>query len=242
MPQGVDDLGLQDLDLDGFIKALSAIVRSTPEEQRDEIVMAGRFADLLLAIQQLVAEVVRVADTLPTKLATAGDYVEKTRIDKLLPTRASGLPDYPVCRPPVSNTLWLLGCSLASSVRKSCQPKQASIRPNISACRSSTPRISKMFSDPQTLFVEVYQWGKSDFDAFALLVNIGRVLQSLGVQGRMRSLPRQVEEQLLGRQLAASETGPTPQLLYQPEEGPGLESNRCRPGALSAAANLRRRR
>jgi hypothetical protein len=220
MPPGVDDLGLQDLDLDGFIKALSAIVRSTPEEQRDEIVMAGRFADLLLAIQQLVAEVVRVADTLPTKLATAGDYVEKTRIDKLLPTR---LLDYLIIQYVARQSPTLYGFLVFFGIfRQEKLPAEASIY-QTEHIRMSVEyaRISKMFSDPQTLFVEVYQWGKSDFDAFALLVNIGRVLQSLGVQGRMRSLPRQVEEQLLGRQLAASETGPTPQLLISLKKGLG---------------------
>ena len=70
-----------------FLEKLDAVIGTPDEEWNDEIAMLGRIAELALAVNALVQEIHTLATELPTKLASFGDYVDRTNIHKELPKR-----------------------------------------------------------------------------------------------------------------------------------------------------------
>src|SRR5688500_1220273 len=87
LPPGVEDIGLATLDLDDFLGKLDAVIGASDAEWEDELAMAGRIVDLTLAVAALAQAIRALADELPAKLASFGDYVDRTQIHKELPRR-----------------------------------------------------------------------------------------------------------------------------------------------------------
>ena len=87
LPPGLDDIGLAALDLGDFLTKLDAVIGASDAEWNDEVTMAGRIVDLAFAIEALVAQIHDLAHTLPARLSSFGDYVDRTQIHKELPRR-----------------------------------------------------------------------------------------------------------------------------------------------------------
>src|SRR4029079_12843020 len=87
LPPGVDDIGLAALDLSDLLQKLKAVANSSSEEQKDEILMARRVAELGLAIGTTADHITELADSLSALFGGFGDYLDRTNIHKELPRR-----------------------------------------------------------------------------------------------------------------------------------------------------------
>ena len=87
LPPGLDDIGLAALDLGDFLTKLDAVIGASDAEWNDEVAMVSRIADLALAIGALTQQIHDLAQTLPGRLSSFGDYVDRTQIHKQLPVR-----------------------------------------------------------------------------------------------------------------------------------------------------------
>ena len=87
LPPGLDDIGLATIDLGNFLTTLDAVIGASDADWNDDLAMAGRIANLALAIEALTRQIHDLAQTLPAKLSSFGDYVDRTQIHKELPRR-----------------------------------------------------------------------------------------------------------------------------------------------------------
>ena len=83
LPPGLNDIGLAALDLEDFLTKLEAVLDASEAEWNDDLAMAGRIADLALAIEALTRQIHDLAQTLPARLAAFGDYVDRTQKGKI---------------------------------------------------------------------------------------------------------------------------------------------------------------
>ena len=222
LPPAVNDIGLIGLNADDVIAKLEIIRRSTPEEEQNDDVMLGRYAALLTAIGQFVAQIVAKAATLGQGVAIPADYLEATKIDKQFVTR---LLDHLIIvyveqsSPPIYAFLIALGIF----EKKYWDAAPALYRTNHFRRAIVFDRIGKLLTDPGAVAAELYGWGTPIPRPDVLVTNFCFCIQSLGGVVALRQLPRKVEEVLVGRQVPEAAAEPMPQALISIIKGLGWD-------------------
>jgi hypothetical protein len=211
LPPGVEDIGLASLDLGDFLEKLNAVIGAPDEEWENELAMLGRIADLTLAVNELVQTVLTLADELPVKLASFGDYVDRTQIHKELPKRLVDflLSNYMANRSPLAFAVLHL-IDVIDYPHFEADPSKFQIehvRPVIHYRHFKT-----LVTDPAQLAKEAYGWNTPQFVAMRFLQRLNLLFQTLGMRSRIQPLNRDAEQIWLNR--TVSETaGTMPQLI-----------------------------
>ncbi len=218
LPPGLDDIGLAALDLGDFLEKLDAVIDAPVEEWEDELAMAGRMADLILAVNALVGNIRTLAAELPNELSAFGDYVDRTQIHKELPKRLFDflLVNYLARRSPITFAVLHL-INVIDYPHFEADPENFQVEHIRAVIRYRS--FKTLFSDPGQLAEEAYGWGTPDFTPTTLLQRLSLLLQALGVRNRVQPLERQAEETWLNR--TVTETNPMPQLLAMLHEERG---------------------
>lgn len=210
LPPGVEDIGLATIDLGDFLQKLDAVIGASDEEWEDEIAVLGRIADLTLAINSLAQTIRTLADELPTKLASFGDYIDRTQIHKELPRRLFDflLINYLAQKTP-------LGFAILHLINIIDYPHFDADPPNfqVEHVRATVNYhlFKTLVSDPGELAREAYGWDTPEFAAQRFLQRLSLLFQTLGMRSRLQPLNHQPEEIWLDR--TVSETEPMPQLV-----------------------------
>ena len=210
LPPGIQDIGLAALDLSTFLTKLDAVLSASDAEWNDELAMAGRIADLALAIGTLTRQIHDLAQTLPAKLVSFGDYVDRTQIHKELPRRLFDFlaANFLAQASPLSYaTLHLLNIIdypyfAADPAKFQVEHVRATINYHL---------FKVAVTKPDQLFTEAYGWHTPDFQSMTFLTRLCQLLQTLGLRSRIQPLSPQAEEVWLER----PRTGPDlpPQLI-----------------------------
>ena len=210
LPPGLDDIGLAALNLSDFLTKLDAVLGASDTEWNDDLAMAGRIADLALAIEALTQQIHQLAQTLPARLASFGDYVERTQIHKELPRR---LFDFLAANflaqasPLTYASLHLLNIIdypyyAADPTRFQVEHVRATINYHL---------FKVAVTQPDQLFTEAYGWHTPDFRSMTFLTRLSQLLQTLGLRNRIQPMSPQAQEAWLGR--VESSSNPPPQLI-----------------------------
>jgi hypothetical protein len=210
LPPGVDDIGLATIDLGDFLEKLDAVVGASDEEWEDEIAVVGRIADLTVAINALVQTIRALADELPTKLASFGDYVDRTQIHKQLPRRLFDflLINYLAQKTPIGfavlNLMNVIDYPHFEADPENFQVEHVRATVNYHLFKT-------LVTDPAALAEEAYGWGTPQFAVMIFLRRLSQLFQTLGLRSRIQPLDRRAEEVWL--ETIPSETEPIPQLI-----------------------------
>lgn len=210
LPPGLDDIGLATIDIGDFLTKLDAVIGASDAEWEDELAMLGRIADLTLAIESLVTQIHRLAQTLPTKLSSFGDYVDRTQIHKELPRRLFDflVANYLAQASPLSYAiLHLLNIIdypyfAADPARFQVEHVRATVNYHL---------FKMLVTDPGRLATEAYGWHTTNFKATTLLNRISQLFQTLGMRSRIQPLSPEAEEVWLDR--TSPSPDPLPQLI-----------------------------
>src|SRR5262245_7570207 len=87
LPPGLEDIGLAGANVGDLIDKLTIIVNSTEAEQADTVLMIGRYADLLVAVTNLVRGIEAIASALPGSGLLDGTYLATSHLADELPVR-----------------------------------------------------------------------------------------------------------------------------------------------------------
>ncbi len=210
LPPGLDDIGLAALNLGDFLTKLDAVIGASDAEWNDDLAMAGRIADLALAIEALTRQIHDLAQTLPARLASFGDYVDRTQIHKELPRR---LFDFLAANflaqasPLTYAALHLLNIIdypyyAADPTKFQAEHVRATINYHL---------FKVAVTSPDQLMTEAYGWHTPDFQSMTFLTRLSQLLQTLGLRSRIQPLSPPAQEAWLGR--AESSSNPPPQLI-----------------------------
>ena len=210
LPPGVDDIGLATIDISDFLEKLDAVVGASDQEWEDEIAMAGRIAELALALTTLVQSIRALAEGLPAALASAGDYVDRTNIHKELPRR---LFDFLVVNFIARKSP--LGYAILHLIDIIDYPYFPADPANFQVEHVRTTihydHFKLLVTDPAQLAEEAYGWNTPDFRAMTFLQRLCLLFQTLGMRSRIQLLDPLAEEVWL--EGTASATEPIPQLI-----------------------------
>jgi hypothetical protein len=181
LPPGVDDIGLAALDVGAVGQRLTAWTELAADPEADEGQEALALAELALAVGRAIVDLSAV------ELAAPQDYLDRTGIvDDFLPrlldlslVQAAG-----VASRPAFDVAVLLG--LVELRREPADPA----RFQVAHLRHVVhwERLETLVTEPSDLLRDVYGWGTPAYDATALVVNLGAVLQHLAVDVRRRQL------------------------------------------------------
>ncbi|GAB1723692.1 MAG: hypothetical protein GDA65_18300 [Nitrospira sp. CR1.1] len=210
LPPGLDDIGLAALDLGDFFTKLDAVLGASDAEWNDDLAMAGRIADLALAIEALTRQIHDLAQTLPARLAAFGDYVERTQIHKELPRR---LFDFLVANflaqaSPLSYAVLHL-LNIIDYPYYAADPTTFQVEHVRATINYHLFKVA--ITSPDELFTEAYGWHTPDFQSMTFLTRLSQLLQTLGLRSRIQPLSPLAQEAWLGR--AGSSSNPPPQLI-----------------------------
>ncbi|MGH7847171.1 MAG: DUF6603 domain-containing protein [Candidatus Binatia bacterium] len=210
LPPGVEDIGLATLDLGHFLEKLDAVVGASDEEWEDEIAVIGRIADLTLAINALVQTIRALADELPTKLGSFGDYVDRTQIHKELPRRLFDflLINYVAQKSPLGFAILHL-INVIDYPHFDADPENFQVE-HVRAT-VNYHLFKTLVTDPAQLAEEAYGWNTPQFAAMRFLQRLSQLFQTVGLRSRIQPLNHRPEEIWLDRTVA--ETEPMPQLV-----------------------------
>ncbi|MBX3082875.1 MAG: hypothetical protein KF716_14645 [Anaerolineae bacterium] len=207
LPPGLEDIGLASINLGAFLEKLEAVLDAPSDELEDELAMLTRIGELTTALVTLVQEIRTLATTLPTKLASFGDYVDRTNIHNELPKR---LFDFFVANY-VSRTYPLTYAILhlinffdypyfpADPAKFQVEHVRTVINYDV---------FKKLFDDPAQLATEAYGWNTPAFDPMRLLQRITLLFQALGLRSRIQPLDREIEQIWLNQIVTDPETMP----------------------------------
>ena len=210
LPPGLDDIGLAALNLGDFFTKLDAVIGASDAEWNDDLAMAGRIADLALAIEALTRQIHDLAQTLPARLASFGDYVDRTQIHKELPRR---LFDFLVANfvaqasPLTYASLHLL--NIIDYPYHAADPTKFQVEHVRATVNYHLFKVA--VTNPDQLFTEAYGWHTPDFQSMTFLTRLSQLLQTLGLRSRIQPLSPQAQEAWLGR--AETSSNPPPQLI-----------------------------
>ena len=194
-PPGLDDIGLGTIDFSSFLSKLQAVLDSSKTELEDEVLMAQRIAELSIALKEFVETIFQLADTLPGKLSSLGDYADRTNIKGELPKRLFNF----------WATTYLSGYSprifsifhLINVVEfKHFEPDPAIFQIDHVRPILHFDAFGSFLSDPAAHFKAVYGWGTPDFSDPDLLLRISLLLESLGIAVLLRPLDPRAEHLL----------------------------------------------
>ena len=210
-PPGLDDIGLGTIDFSSFLSKLQAVLDSSKTELEDEVLMAQRIAELSIALKEFVETIFQLADTLPGKLSSLGDYADRTNIKGELPKRLFNF----------WATTYLSGYSprifsifhLINVVEfKHFEPDPAIFQIDHVRPILHFDAFGSFLSDPAAHFKAVYGWGTPDFSDPDLLLRISLLLESLGIAVLLRPLDPRAEQLFSGITPTPDDT-PSLQLL-----------------------------
>jgi hypothetical protein len=209
LPPGIEDIGLAALDLGDFLAKLDAVIGASDAEWEDELTMAGRISDLTLALTALVQQIETLATELPVKLASFGDYVDKTNIHKELPTRlfAFLVVTYLSDKSPLVFAI----LHLIDVIDYPYFPADPSIfqiehiRPVL-----HYEHFKTLFTNPTGLAQEAYGWNTPNFAANRFLGRLNLLFQTMGMRSRLQVLDAAAEQAWTD---GTPGTDPVPQLI-----------------------------
>lgn len=212
LPAGADELGALVARVEAVVDRLRIVVEATPEEQEDDALVLERYADLLLAVGELLADLVVRAQALAADPGLPADYVTRTRIVELLPGRLVDLlvVSYLEREAPAAHAL-LLAAGLVEIEEVLADPAEyrtAHLRRSV-----RLDRLGALLSTERSLLGEVYGWGTPAMDHRLLLARLGHLLAFVGEGVRVQPVTQALEELLLGRPVPEALTDPLPQLL-----------------------------
>lgn len=182
LPPGVNDVGLASLNMERVGAELTEwiTISENPEASTE---------DQALALAELAGAVIDVlVDLRNVNFQAPQDYLDKTRIKEEFLTRLFDLyliQSAAVASRPVFDVAILLGWfELKRFEADPAKFQVAHLRHIV-----HWDRVPKLFTDPNDLFREVYGWGTATFDADALVIRLGAVIEHLSSQVSQRQLP-----------------------------------------------------
>jgi len=210
LPPGLDDIGLAALNLSDFFTKLDAVLGASDAEWDDDLAMAGRIADLALAIEALTRQIHDLAQTLPAKLASFGDYVDRTQIHKELPRRLFDFlaANFLAQASPLSYAVLHL-LNIIDYPYHAADPTKFQVEHVRATVNYHLFKVA--VTSPDQLFTEAYGWHTPDFQSMTFLTRLSQLLQTLGLRSRIQPLSPQAQEAWVG-QVTAS-LNPPPQLI-----------------------------
>jgi hypothetical protein len=218
LPPGVRDIGLARLDLSTLADRLEQLDQTLASATADDLEITAAYVELAVAAAQALDRLQAMA----AGFTATPEYLARTRIKDEFLRRLLDLlvVQWTAIRsPPALAVGQLLGILLLEP--HAADPERFQVEHV--RCVVRWDRLPLALTDPGGLFREVYGWGTADFDADALIGNLAGVLLYAGVGGRVRPLPRRVEERLGGQQVPEDDTGPAVQLLVSLVEGVGVD-------------------
>ena len=199
LPPGARDVGLAAVELSELRTALDRLA-TTGDGDAIELA-AGALPAILAALRAASAD-----------LTAPGDYLAKTSmrtellprlIDLLLVTRLARVA------PLALVALRFVGIvALERHPRNARRYQRAHVRPTV-----HWDRIGDLMTDPAGTLGGHYGWGTPDFDPDPLIINLAAIVESVGLPGRVRRLPRRAEELLAGRPVPEADARPALQLV-----------------------------
>ncbi|MEK6804324.1 MAG: DUF6603 domain-containing protein [Nitrospirota bacterium] len=210
LPPGLDDIGLAALNLGDFFTKLDAVLGASDAEWNDDLAMAGRIADLALAIEALTRQIHDLAQTLPARLASFGDYVDRTQIHKELPRRLFDFlaANFLAQASPLSYAVLHL-LNIIDYPYYAADPTIFQVEHVRATINYHLFKVA--VTSPDQLFTEAYGWHTPDFQSMTFLTRLSQLLQTLGLRSRIQPLSPQAQEAWLGR--AETNSNLPPQLL-----------------------------
>ena len=181
LPPGVDDIGLATLDIGDVGQRLTAWNDLAADPEADEGDEAAALAELALSVGRAIVDLSEVELTAPQ------DYLDRTGIvDDFLPRLVELylVQSAALASRAAFDIAVLLG--LFELRREPADPS----RFQVAHLRHVVhwDRLETMVTTPSDLLRDVYGWGTPAYDATALVVNLGAVLQHLAVDVRRREL------------------------------------------------------
>jgi hypothetical protein len=219
VPPGVADLQLAGTDVSTVLQRLAELNQLRSEETPDELALATAFAELALALADLIEQL----DDLPGDLGATPEYLDATGIvDEFFPRLADVL------------VIQLVGSAAPAAVPAGLLLGWFELRPlpadpalfQVAHVRQIVHwnRIPKLFTDPAGLLRDVYGWGTAEADVNTLIANVALLLDHLAADTRVRPLPRRVEEQITGQPSPAADADPATQLFHSFAKGLGFDA------------------
>ncbi|MBX3347058.1 MAG: hypothetical protein KF806_17140, partial [Nitrospira sp.] len=198
LPPGLDDIGLAALDLGDFLTKLDAVIGASDAEWNDEVTMAGRIVDLAFAIEALVAQIHDLAHTLPARLASFGEYVDRTQIHKELPRRLFDflVANYLAQASPLAYAVLHL-MNIIDYPYYAADPATFQVEHVRATVHYHLFKV--LVTEPNRLFTEAYGWDTPDFQSTLFLNRVSQLFQTLGLRSRIQPLSPQAEEAWVGR-------------------------------------------
>ncbi len=210
LPPGLDDIGLATIDLGNFLTTLDAVIGASDADWNDDLAMAGRIANLALAIEALTRQIHDLAQTLPAKLSSFGDYVDRTQIHKELPRRLFDflVANYVAQASPLSYAVLHL-LNIIDYPYYAADPTKFQVEHVRATVNYHLFKVA--VTNPDQLFTEAYGWHTPDFQSMTFLTRLSQLLQTLGLRSRIQPMSPQAQEAWLGR--AETSSNPPPQLI-----------------------------
>ena len=216
LPPGVVDIGLSRIDVSTVVARLDELTTIRSREDASDLELAAAFGEVAVALATALDQLAAVAegfDATPAYLDATGIVDEFfPRLADLLVIQLVGAAAAPAL--PIGILLGLFELTLLPADPAIFQVEH--VRQVV-----RWDRIPQLFSDPGGLARDVYGWGTADFDADALIGNVGVVLEFLAAESQVRALPRRAEEELSGRPIPEADTDPATQLFVSLAKGPG---------------------
>jgi hypothetical protein len=219
VPPGVADLQLAGADVSTVLQRLAELNQLRSEESPDELALATVFAELTLALADLLGRL----ESLPGDLGATPQYLAATRIeDEFFPRLTELL------------VIQLVGSSAPAALPAGLLLGWFELKPlpadparfQVEHVRQIVhwDRIPRLFTDPSGLLRDVYGWGTAQADVNTLIANIALLLDHLAADTRVRALPRRVEEQITGQPAPAADSDPATQLFHSFAKGLGFDA------------------
>jgi len=181
LPAGVEDIGLAALDIGDVGERLTAWTELTSDPEADEGDEAAALAELAISVGHAIVSLSEV------ELVAPQDYLDRTHIvDEFLPRL---LELYLVQSAAVASRAAFDVAVLLGLMELRPEPADPSIF-QVAHLRHVVhwDRMGTLVTEPSDLLRDVYGWGTPAYDATALVVNVGAVLQHIAVDVRRRDL------------------------------------------------------
>ena len=212
LPPSFDELGLDEIDLTDFLNKLQVVLDSSEEEFEDDLLMAGRMADLEQALGSQIGDINDFAQSLVTVFAGFGDFVDRTQIHKELPRRILDLlvVNHVSDASPLAAAL-LHFLNLIEFKYFPADPANFQLEHVRAIVRYGN--LGTFLTDPAGHMLATYGWGTPEFLALDLLNRIGEILRGLGITLQLQAMDLRAEALLLDQPVADPDTEPMPQMI-----------------------------
>lgn len=216
-PPGIDDFGLEALDISPLLRALTSLDLSAGVHAEGSSVEIGLYADVFTNVRKTLDDIANIRQVFQARLPA--DYLAKTRIEHRL---SQQLVDLLLISHIRAEWESLYDVLLLTGVFR-VEPVEADptlFRTRHAALSIAYGRIGELLSNP-AIVLQSIGWGSPTFDASPLLMLAGELMRPIASSVRMRKLPGRVEARLSGVAPNAS-AAPLPQLLVSFEKGLGF--------------------